>query len=336
MIKDKRAGHYNQTIGIAKSLELVYDDVKIEYMDIEIRNKILRKILTHILNYTKIFTRDKNSLKYVKLFFKKISLPKSTPNLIISTGGDTANLNAWFAKVYGAKNIFNGRLRGQKENLYTIITTVIPLGYKNEIVIDVAPSIISKKKLINKSQLFRQEKGLQKRYYTLLIGGNGAGYRYDKDFYNKLIEFTKNIAKKDKIRWLITTSRRTPLEFENMIKNETKEYCDYFVDYNKYPQKVMIPFLGIGEKIFVTEDSSSMISEAITSNKPVITLFAKKTDDKNYNKILDKFEREKKIKRVCLINQKKLNLDFHTSPKEYNLLLAKKIKDELKKGQQCI
>ncbi len=329
VIKDKRAGHYNQTIGIAKSLKSVYKNIKVEYIDIEIKSKISRKILTYILNYTKTFSSEKDNLRYIKYFFKKVSLPKSTPDLILSTGGDTANLNAWFAKAYRAKNIFNGRLRGQKEDLYTIVTTVIPLGYKNEIVIDVAPSIISKEDMLDKSLIFRKEKGLQKTYYTLLIGGDGAGYNYDKDFYSKLVNFTKEIALKEQILWLITTSRRTPLVFEEMIKSETKDYCDYFVAYNTNPQKVMIPFLGVGEKIFVTEDSSSMISEAIASNKPVITLFSKKTDDKNYNKILDKFEKENKIKRVSLDNQYNIDIKLNTTKKSYDRILAQKIKKAL-------
>jgi hypothetical protein len=311
----------------------VYDDIKIEYIDIEIRSKILRKVLTYILNYSKIFERKRDRLRYAKLFFKKISLPKTTPDLIISTGGDSANLNVWFAKAYQAKNIFNGRLRGQKERLYTIVTTVIPLGYKNELILDVAPSIISQKELQSKAKLFAKENGLKNRYYALLIGGDGAGYRYDKKFYKKLIDFVKKISKEDDIHWLITTSRRTPLEFEEMIKNGTKECCDYFVEYNKNPQKIMIPFLGTADKIFVTEESSSMISEAISSNKPVITLFSNKTSDVNYNKILEKFENNKKIKRVSLNDTKKLNLDFKISPKEYDLQLAQKIKDRLERAK---
>lgn len=301
IIKDDKPGHYNQTKGLANEIKKEYPDSEIEYIDIQIRSKLRRKLLKNLLNFFPSFFRNKNSIKYLDFFYKEYSIPLNRPDIIISTGGNTASINTWFSKLYSSNNILNGALRGLREELFTYITTVIDLGYKNQIVLDVAPSLITKDSIeIAKKEFSKKNKfDLSKTYYSLLIGGSGSGYNYSNKFYDDLIEFVKKTSNCDNIEWLITTSRRTPLEIERKLENELKEYTSYFVSYNKKEEKILLPFLGMSEKVFVTEESSSMISEAISSGKSVFTLGINESrPNNNYLKILDKFESQNLIKRV--------------------------------------
>ena len=300
VIKDDKPGHYNQTEGLILYLKEIYEDLEVEYIQIDIKSKLTRKILRFLLNTFPAFFTE-NSLKYLSFFYTKYNIPKNKPDLIISTGGNTSNLNAWLSKVYKCKNILNGALRGLKEELFTNVTTVIDLGYKNQIILDVAPNTITKDKLLEKSEEFLKLHSLDsnQKYYTLLIGGNGAGYKYDDKFYDSLIDFVEKLSKEKNIKWLITTSRRTPLEIENKLEEKLKDYCSYFVSYNKKEEKVLLAFLGLSEAIFVTEDSSSMISEAISSTKNVFTIGNEYSNaDKNYKNILKKFESNNQIIRL--------------------------------------
>ena len=301
VIKDDKPGHYNQTEGLVLILKDIYSNSNIEYIDIEIKNKISRKILKYLLNrFPKLF-KDIKSFRYLKYFYKKFSIPKIKPDLIISTGGNTSNFNAWLALAYSSKNLLNGALRGLKEELFTYVTTVIDLGYKNQIILDVAPNTITKEKLIEKSIEFSTLHNLDmnQKYYSLLIGGDGAGYKYDDKFYDDLIDFVEKTSKEENIKWLITTSRRTPLEVENKLEEKLKDYCSYFVSYNKKEEKVLLPFFGLSEAIFVTEESSSMISEAVSTQKTVYTIGIENSNpDKNYKTILDKFVKNDFIMRI--------------------------------------
>ena len=303
VIKDDKPGHYNQTEGLVLILKEIYSNSNIEYIDIEIKNKISRKILRFLLNrFPKLF-KDIKSFRYLKYFYKKFSIPKIKPDLIISTGGNTSNFNAWLALSYNSKNFLNGALRGLKEELFTYVTTVIDLGYKNQIILDVAPNTITKEKLLEKSIEFSKLHNLDmnKKYYSLLIGGDGAGYKYNDKFYDDLIDFVEKVSKEENIKWLITTSRRTPLTAENKLEEKLKNYSSYFVSYNKKEEKVLLAFFGLSETIFVTEESSSMISEAISSGKNVFTLGSEYSNlDENYKKILDKFESNDFITRIHL------------------------------------
>lgn len=301
VIKDDKPGHYNQTEGLILQLREIYSEINVEYIDIKIKSKISRKILRFVLNNFDSFFQKKENLKYLSFFYKNFSIPSNIPDLILSTGGNTSNLNAWFAKVYSCKNILNGALRGLKEELFTYITTVIDLGYKNQVILDVAPSLITQEKIKESSKKFIQEKKLDANntYYSLLIGGNGSGYIYNDEFYDSLITFVKVISNKKDIKWLITTSRRTPSEIENKLENELKDFSSYFVSYNQKEEKILTSYLGLSEKVFVTEDSASMISESISSYKPVYTLGLNKFNkDGNYQQILEKFETNKFLIRI--------------------------------------
>ncbi|WP_309498461.1 ELM1/GtrOC1 family putative glycosyltransferase [Sulfurovum sp.] len=333
VVKDDKPGHYNQTEGILLSLKEIYPHMTVEYIDVEIKSKISRKLLRVLLNHFVAFFEKDSSLKYIKYFYKKFNLPQNKPNLIISTGGNTANLNAWFAKVYNAKNILNGKLRGLGEELFTKITTVIDLGYKNQIIIDAAPNTITSERLETESKNFLETHNLNGEFYSLLLGGDGAGYLYDDHFYDELIGFVINTSENNKIKWLISTSRRTPLSIEKKLKKSLENYYAYFVAYNIKPEKVLLPFLGASKAVFVTEESSSMISEAISAQKPVYTLRPKEAKpDSNYQNILQKFLIKKRIKRIDIFGLEDFEVqleDFETIEDDTYIKISKKIKAHL-------
>ncbi|MCF6172673.1 MAG: mitochondrial fission ELM1 family protein [Campylobacteraceae bacterium] len=110
--------------------------------------------------------------------------------------------------------------------------------------------------------------------WSILVGGATNEYKFED---NEIINLVENIIKKAKsknIKILLTTSRRTSKKAEDLIEKLAQGYDNvlYSVLYNKNPQKVMSNFLQISNLIFVTEDSGSMITEAIYSKKPVITI----------------------------------------------------------------
>lgn len=328
IIKDDKPGHYNQSEGLLLALKNIYPNSNIEYLNIEIKNKLSRKILRFLLNkFTSFFTKSKN-LRYLSQFFKKYNLPLVKPDIILSTGGNTSNFNAWLSKAYHSKNILNGALRGLNEDLFSFVTTVIDLGYKNQLILDVAPNVINQNILKEKSEEFLITNKIDENsnFYSLLIGGDGSGYKYDDKFYSDLILFVKKISKEKNIKWLITTSRRTPLEVECKLQRELLNSCAYFVSFNKKEEKVLLAFLGLSELVFVTEESASMISEAISSSKPVFTIGNDiKNKNANYSRILEKFENENKIKKISNLNEIDLNTkDFKIEN------LSKKLEEKIK------
>ena len=114
------------------------------------------------------------------------------------------------------------------------------------------------------------------------------------------------------------------------MRKRLEKYCAYFVAYNKKPEKILFPFLGLSKVVFVTEESSSMISEGISSQKPIYTLSPKEAHpDSNYKKILQKFLIKKRIKRIEIsrFEDFKVHLeDFKTIKTDSYVEMAKKMK----------
>ncbi len=315
IIKDFKVGHYNQTDGIVKAFEKLFP-CEVEILQVKLWIKVLRKILKPFLNsqWGRELLQDPKFLVYLKWFYKGV--PSSDHlvkyDFIVSTGGDTTFINAWIALATDAKNFLNGRPRGLDPHLFTSIFAVIDLNLPNQIILNVAPTIITEEDKED-AEAFYSEYQLDKeqRYFVLLIGGTGAGYQYTRKDIEALIKGANYISHELGISWLVTTSRRTKIEYEDLLERELK--AGLFIAYNKNPKKVVKKFLAVGEAIFVTEDSSSMISEGISSKKPIFTLFPQKMyPDQNYQNLLKKFVDQKRIKRIAMDQLDSGKLDLET------------------------
>jgi mitochondrial fission protein ELM1 len=94
---------------------------------------------------------------------------------------------------------------------------------------------------------------------------------------------------------------------------------------------VVTPFLALSQVAFVTQESTSMISEAISSQKQVVTLKPNSTKiEENYQKILDKYIKLKAIASLDIDDINEFDIDsIDIIPFEYNSVeeLKKKLKE---------
>jgi len=294
ILSDGRPGHFNQTLAVAEAIKKI-DAVEVKYIEVKVK-KFGKYFLRTFLN-TKLGKKLSKSaylLNRISWFYEGYTWDQK-PDIIISAGKDTSLLNALLALSYGSKNFFIGHPKKLDHHLFTAILTVLDLGYDNQIVLDVAPTRPYRGDLKEFSHKYNLD--LQGTYYTLLIGGDGSGYQFTSEDIEHLISFVN--ATEDKVKWLVTTSRRTPKVYEEKMEKEMNTEC--FIAFNKNPQKVVAGFLELSSAVFVTEESASMVSEAVASGKPVFTLVPKTYDvDKSYQQILKKFENAKRIKSMDL------------------------------------
>ncbi len=203
----------------------------------------------------------------LKLFYRHDTLPLGVPVLILSAGGNTLFANAAIARIYGTSNVFSGTTKGYSHKLVRLIFTVSPLeDSTNNVVLDLPPANFSAAPELDAAKPF-------KRPYALLIGGEGAGYHYQTADWQLLAAALGEISQREGVNWLLTTSRRTGEQSENLLRSVVpSECCEQAVWYATKPAKVVKMFLSECEAVFCTEDSLTMVSEAIYAHKPVITL----------------------------------------------------------------
>lgn len=123
---------------------------------------------------------------------------------------------------------------------------------------------------------------MPKPFNAIIIGGDTKRYKMNENRCNDLFKKIKFIIEKNPGTTLITPSRRTPEYMVNLLKEYVEiNNTTYLVDL-KNQENPYFAILALADKIFVTNDSVSMISEACAAGKEVYIL---KLLDINHSKL---------------------------------------------------
>lgn len=265
VLSDGRPGHFNQSRGVIKALSLTRP-LQVEWLEVRLRLGLFRILQRELLKHRR--TAIPPALLRV---FYAMSLPVQLPELIVSAGGRTSFVNAWLARQYKIPNLFIGSLRGLPAELFSAVLTLEPIpGARNNIVLQFPVSEITPEYL---KQLAVPARLSTQPCWALLVGGTGSGYRYRSSDWARLGSLLNTLAEQYAVKWLICTTPRTGRAAQTMLKaridgRHVADSCWYGADSdNKVPL-----YLAAAEKIFVTEDSMTMLGEALASARPVFSL----------------------------------------------------------------
>jgi len=271
VLSDNQPGHYNQSRGIVAALERVRP-VRQHWLALQLRVGLARNPMRWLLNRA----ATPPPVAALKLFYRMPDLPSPPCDVIVSAGGKTSFANAWLARHCGARNIFSGSLRRLAPRLFDTVLTLEPLvpAAANNLVLDLPPSAIDVGALNSRGAALRAKHGLgERQVWTIMLGGNGAGYRYHDADWRQLALLLNRLAVAYGIRWLLVSSRRTGYASERLIKRWLDPaYLAAACWYHEGDADCIERFLGAAERVFVTEDSMTMLTEAIYSQRPVISL----------------------------------------------------------------
>jgi len=286
ILSDGIPGHFNQSIGIAS---LISEEIPIKYEIVE--SKLTFNIFRSLfMQYQKFLAKkfnDKNARKIINMH-QKICVDDI--DLIISCGKKVAYHSAAISKVSSIINIHAGSVKDiDLKNFSVHITGEAVENSPNNVSSVIAPTKC--KPVIKASQKTNK--------VLFLIGGDGAGYKFtDKDWIN----LVKNI-KKNKIIPIIITSRRTNKNHEKLLIKELKNIADKnSVWYHKSNTKIDLNRIYLDvDWIYVTEESATMATEAISSGLPVYTLYPESANpSQSFITHLLKYEKLNFIKRQSM------------------------------------
>ncbi len=245
IISDSRAGHEAQSRAFCELKGLKYDICRVKY-----RFKIL-KLLSYILDflgvYLPIFSGDGVSKKHY--------------TIVISAGSTTYYPLKYFAKKLKAKSIALMR----------------PKGYKNSFDLIFIQSHDAPKKLPKNAILLPINICLpsQNSFYTpqkpaiaFIIGGNNRHFDFDSELI--ISQMRAIFTQFSDYEKLITTSPRTPASLESRLKSEFG--WDFGVWFSEDKRNPIADFIGKCEAVFITSDSTSMISEAASSGTASVSI----------------------------------------------------------------
>ena len=227
------------------------------------------------LDYTHQTIKLKNFWNYVPPKFTPISENILTEKfacdakVIISCGRKSVIPSIALKKKFG-KDILNIHIQDPKVKLSNFDFIISPehdgLKGKNVLTSKGAIHYLTKDELdINKNYL-KSKINNQKKIVTLIIGGPTKYYNYnDKVIDNIFLKIKKNFLDNN-YQLIVIPSMRTPQSIINKAKNYFNE--DQIVIPN-VDKKAYLCSLKNADHIIVTCDSTSMISEAAITGKPI-------------------------------------------------------------------
>jgi mitochondrial fission protein ELM1 len=267
-LADTRPGHYHVSEGVIAALKRLRP---VEVTRIEVKRKwiVPTRWLRRRINAKTFFPPRMLRMAYR---IDAYALPKA--DVVISAGGETQMPNICVSRFLGIPSIFCGSLlRGLGPENFTLIISSYDrdAGSPRHIVV-LKPSSIDPEGLGRPAIVPRYGPDRHPQLAGLLIGGNADPLRYRRDEWERLLGFIAEISKAWGTRWLVSTSRRTPNDLADKIAALAKDegVIARFIDFRTAGPGTLPEVFGNAEVILCTEDSSTMISEAISARLPVV------------------------------------------------------------------
>ena len=194
--------------------------------------------------------------------------------IIISCGRKSVIPSIALKKRFG-NQIFNIHIQDPKVSFkhFDLIISPDHDNIKGDNVLTTQGSIhyLTKKEILENSKYLKLNKE-KKKIVTFVIGGPNKYYNYSEEQIHFMFNKIKNLFTPDKFKIVIIPSYRTP---ERVIKKAFNTFAFNHLVIKQVDKKAYLGSLAIADFIIVTCDSTSMISEAAVTGKPVYAAMMK-------------------------------------------------------------
>ncbi len=245
IVSDGKPGHFNQSIAFCKHLGLDYAIIEVAY-----KSK-LHKALSYLLDHFGIYTEK----LYTDSSFK---FQVSDFSYIVSTGSTTYYANKLMAKKLGCPNVAILHPKGYRLDFSHIFCPFYDHPPKRKNITELPLNLCAADPTFfaEKTAEFKTKHTPKKPAIGIIIGGSNAVSIMDpvetEQQLERIFEATEGME-----RW-VTTSRRTPKQVEGVIDGFD---FDYKLINSRDPYNPIPAFIQLCDRLFVTSDSASMISE---------------------------------------------------------------------------
>ena len=267
-LADTRPGHYHLAEGVIAALKRLRP-VEVTRILVERRWIVPTRWLRRRINAKSFFPPRMLRMAY-RIDAEK--LPNA--DLVVSAGGETQMPNICVTRFLGVPNIFCGSLLREigPENFSLVISSYDRDAGSARHMVVLKPSAMDPDALGRPATVPRYGQGQRPRLAGLLIGGNAGPFNYRRGEWERLLDFARAVSKAWGTRWLVSTSRRTPPFVGDNIAElaRDKSVIERFIDYRSAGPGTLPQVFGTAEVIVCTEDSSTMVSEAVSARLPVV------------------------------------------------------------------
>jgi mitochondrial fission protein ELM1 len=268
LLSDGKPGHYHQSEGVIAALGRL-GPVATSRLEVRRRFVVPTRTLLQLVNAG---ARPAHVLR-LGYGVRAAELPPT--DVVVSAGGETLAANAAAAKALGAANIFCGRLRRlAPEHVALVLVTLDSLAEHPNHLVCLPPSPIdaAPRTRTGGGRLGRDHPPAR---VGVLIGGNSGAFRYRPEDWLRLTGFLREAHRSHGIAWLATTSRRSGAFIGDALAamaSEADSSVRTFIDFRTAGPGTLARIFAEADAILCTDDSTSMLSEAIGACLPVVAV----------------------------------------------------------------
>ncbi|MBN1688199.1 MAG: mitochondrial fission ELM1 family protein [Candidatus Omnitrophica bacterium] len=287
ILSDGKAGHVKQSKALAKAfrdLQDQYDRPGMEYptrvIDVIFKSGVHRILFPFVCLL--ILPWAQGRIRWLSFFFKKETsqaLVEASADFVISAGASLAPLNLCLAKDSKAKSIVIMKPSFPFQ-FFRYDLAVIPAHDRGKVPTRIFRRLLAlgesePQKIQEASKKIADEIPLpEKIKISVFLGGPTRHFRMELSKIEVLFSALDRLSKKVG-DYLVTTSRRTPDFIARYLKDKIARdrSCQMLVVAKEDPRpEVVLGMMDLADILIVSEDSISMISEAVQTGKKVIVL----------------------------------------------------------------
>lgn len=268
VISEGSPGHICQSTGLASAIS---DVVDCRTVIVEARESIRGWLRSSVRFTMKIRGGALSDNLLSKIADVSIPEDAGNPDLLICSGGKSVFAAKSLSVKHGAPLVFIGeRKHFPSEWFHTVVSPVPSEITDNVITVELIPTGVTPALIARKGI---PENGL----WCMIVGGTSRSHHFAEGDWLSLAEGMNALAHRENIRWLLTTSRRTGAPAEQVLKEALDE--SILVDsiwWSEKPRRELYDFIARSELLCVTRDSVTMVTEAVSSGRPVVAVYPDK------------------------------------------------------------
>ena len=286
VLNDGRAGHFKQSRALAGTIRKARaergfspEDTVIETLEVKFKSSLARAAF------------DIGSLLGLGLHSLSSCFPKEVydnlraayADYVVSCGASLAGVNLAFKRELGARSVVI-----MKPNIYNIKDfdlAIIPVHDK----VGGSGNIVFTKGTVtdlDKDSLYEYGEKLKKRAVVnrgkvigVLLGGDSKSYAFEKELAIEVVDRVMAAAGDIDADVLITTSRRTPRAVEFALKEhygKSERVKLLLIANDNNFEGAVEGILALSDLVVVSGESVAMVTEAVSSGKPVSVFMPQK------------------------------------------------------------
>ena len=241
-------GMISQVEGLAKALDLDFTHHKVE-----------------LDSFWKLFPPKLTPIS--QKVFKKINTDDF--DVIISCGRKSV-IPSIFLKKNSSKKVVNIHIQDPKVSLDNFNFVIAPehdgLIGNNVYQTKGAIHYLTNNEIDSHADYLKNKLDLNKDYFLLILGGPTKHYDYSEKNISNILNIFNNLVIKNNLQGIVIPSMRTPKNIIELSKNELQQNSLVVETIDK---KAYLSALSLSKYICVMCDSTSMISEAALTGKPI-------------------------------------------------------------------